>query len=294
MMASVLMRGVLIALVFLTLLEIHSVQAQGTLATSLCDEFILPNGYPCQEITTQDGFLLGLYNIPFGRNRANRALGPPVLLVPGVLSGGDNYLLRGPNNSLGFLLADAGYDVYIGNNRNGYWDWTFDELAAFDLPSLVNYVYNRRGSKKLFYIGHSQAGGLANGDYVDSTTLRTIVCNSDPTICQLLGTPSAFVKQTAQLRKFDRGTTENLQRYGQATPPFYNLSQFPSSSFPQLFFTGGIDQIADPIDVARLLRELPNAGNRRVINLPLYGHEDLILSNRANLDLFPDTFFRSN
>jgi hypothetical protein len=37
-----------------------------------------------------------------------------------------------------------------------YWDWSWDELAALDLPAMLGYVYNLTESK-LFYVGHSQA-----------------------------------------------------------------------------------------------------------------------------------------
>jgi hypothetical protein len=36
-----------------------------------------------------------------------------------------------------------------------YWDWTWDELAAYDLPATFQYVHDQTG-QNLHYVGHSQ------------------------------------------------------------------------------------------------------------------------------------------
>jgi len=72
---------------------------------------------------------------------------------------------------LPYWLADAGFDVWLGNNRgNGqsmkhktlkpadkaFWDFTFDDMGTFDLPAQLDYVLQKTGAKQLTYIGHSQ------------------------------------------------------------------------------------------------------------------------------------------
>ena len=37
-----------------------------------------------------------------------------------------------------------------------FWDFTWDEMAAFDLPALINYVTKYTEQEQLVYIGHSQ------------------------------------------------------------------------------------------------------------------------------------------
>ncbi|KAL3698813.1 hypothetical protein R1sor_012889 [Riccia sorocarpa] len=148
---------------------------KGADAWNLCEQIILKMGYPCQNYTveTGDGFLLGLYRMPYGFNeqlRDNSWSRPPVFLQHGLLQGGDNWVLNNPDESLAYILADAGFDVWIGNIRGtrwshghislntrdkNYWDWSIDELAAYDLPAMLEFVYKSTG-RKTFYVGHSQ------------------------------------------------------------------------------------------------------------------------------------------
>lgn len=141
----------------------------------MCATVVNGTGYACEEYTveTEDGFLLGLQRISHhGSTSENKPQGPPVLLQHGLLQGGDNWVLNLPSQSLGFILADEGFDVWIANGRGTrwshghkafskhdkeYWDWTWDELAEFDLPAMLQFVVTTTGSK-VFYVGHSQVG----------------------------------------------------------------------------------------------------------------------------------------
>lgn len=77
-------------------------------------------GYPVQihEVVTEDGYLLDIYRIPHGTEHSKNKVNPnPVLLHHGLMGTAEQFLFMGPNKSLGFLLADRGYDVWIMNDR---------------------------------------------------------------------------------------------------------------------------------------------------------------------------------
>lgn len=44
---------------------------------------------------------------------------------------------------------------YICIRHQEYWNWSWDELTAYDLPATFEYVYNQTGQQQLHYVGHS-------------------------------------------------------------------------------------------------------------------------------------------
>lgn len=77
-------------------------------------------GNPAEEhqVKTSDGYLLKAIRIPGGRDgKPFNPLLPPVVLVHGFVGSSRDYVLMGPERSLGFLLANDGYDVWLPNMR---------------------------------------------------------------------------------------------------------------------------------------------------------------------------------
>jgi pimeloyl-ACP methyl ester carboxylesterase len=134
-------------------------------------EIITSKGYPCEyhEVITTDGYILGTFRIPHGRNSQTK--GRPVLLFHGLMDNSITWIINMPHESLAYILADQGFDVWMGNVRGNiystnhvnipptspqFWDFSFDEFARYDLPETVDYILAATGYKTLSYIGHSQ------------------------------------------------------------------------------------------------------------------------------------------
>ncbi|XP_050719392.1 lipase lipl-4-like [Eriocheir sinensis] len=98
-----------------------------------------------------------------------------VFLFHGITCSSADYVMNDPNQALGFVMADAGYDVWIGNIRGNFygrrhvslspeeekfWDFTWSEPARYDVPAMLSYVMKVSGSKKVSYVGHSMGASL--------------------------------------------------------------------------------------------------------------------------------------
>lgn len=109
----------------------------------------------------------------------------PVMLLHGLLDSCAAFLITGPKRALAFVLADKGYEVWLANVRGSsqsrnhswlnpndptssqYWRFSFDEMAAHDLPALLSKIEDQQtkkskegASKGISIISHSQGGTI--------------------------------------------------------------------------------------------------------------------------------------
>ncbi|XP_071727114.1 triacylglycerol lipase 2-like [Rutidosis leptorrhynchoides] len=170
-------------------LNLFNKQHDSVSEVGICSLLIETQGYTCEEhtVTTKDGYILSMQRIPAGRD-GKKANKPPVLLQHGLLMDGGTWVLNSPNESLGFILADNGFDVWIANTRGtnysrshtslspsdpAYWEWSWDELVAFDLPASIQFVHNKTG-QNLHYVGHSLGTLIAFSAFSKDQTLSLL------------------------------------------------------------------------------------------------------------------------
>ncbi|XP_078170815.1 lipase 1 isoform X2 [Carex rostrata] len=306
-------------------------------AAGLCDLLLLPLGYPCTEHTveTKDGFILSVQNIPYGKNALRKKRGPPVYLQHGLFQGGDAWFINSCEQSLGYILADNGFDVWVGNVRGTrwsknhasynvhdkeFWDWSWQELAQYDLLATLSYI-NLETQSKVIYVGHSQMleimgihqlnfrsnmgvqilDSLCDDEHIDCSNLLSSITGSN--CCFNSSRVEYYLEyephpsSTKNLRhlfqmirkgtfaKYDYGWWGNLQRYGASHPPSFDLNDIPDS-LPLWIGYGGLDALADVTDVKHTLSELRS--EPELLYLDNYGHIDFILSPKASGDVYGD------
>jgi lysosomal acid lipase/cholesteryl ester hydrolase len=124
---------------------------------------------------TEDGFILCLHHLCEKNNKDDTAVNKqknqiPILLIHGLMQDSESFLCC-EQSSLATILMKANYDVWLGNNRGNryshghlkfdyhdkeYWDYCLDDMARFDLPCMMNYIFNVTHSEKIVLLGFSQ------------------------------------------------------------------------------------------------------------------------------------------
>ncbi|XP_068140647.1 lipase 3 [Drosophila tropicalis] len=168
-------KSVLLLLLLLLLLSWQIKSADGHKVTA---SLITNHNYPVEEHTvhTPDDYILTIYRIPTSpkRQQLNETFGqkkPVVFLQHGILCASDDWIINGPETSLAYMFADAGYDVWLGNARGNtysrqhkslhpdtsdFWKFSWHEIGVYDLAAMLDYSLSESNQTSLHFVAHSQ------------------------------------------------------------------------------------------------------------------------------------------
>ena len=189
-------------LIFLLLLQIFNISLTEKIDLSTYYKtFIQNHGYKLEvhDVTTADGYILSLWHL-LPKKKTTK-----VAYFQHGLADTAWCFFQLESKSLPFLLMKEGYDIWLGNSRgnnfslkhktkdpknkkSGFFEFTIDDYAKYDLPSTIKYIKSKTGGKKMSYIAHSQGSTIffmlymTNPALVESSFDRFVSIGTVPNI----------------------------------------------------------------------------------------------------------------
>lgn len=136
-------------------------------------------------VTTKDGYILVVHRLRSPCGIENRPR--PTIIHHGLFSSSETFLdspsgggyayeaeyanETNVGNIIAFELGMRCFDVWLPNSRgnkysrehsrlredkSAFWDFSYDEMIAYDLPAVIDYILEETEHEKLDYVGHSQ------------------------------------------------------------------------------------------------------------------------------------------
>ena len=158
--------------ILLTILSLTSMTLSTRVPLCSLDTFrqFLPKGYPSEvhNVETEDGYHLQVFRIQAKGTQITE--GKPVVFAQHGITNSAISLVINDDQTFALVLADLGFDVWIGNNRGTkfstrhrtlspenpkFWDYSFQQMGEYDIPAFLKFVHQKTG-QKIAYIGHSQ------------------------------------------------------------------------------------------------------------------------------------------
>uniref|UniRef100_A0A8D8S4H0 Lipase 1 n=1 Tax=Cacopsylla melanoneura TaxID=428564 RepID=A0A8D8S4H0_9HEMI len=120
-------------------------------------------------VTTEDGYIISLFRI-----KPKKLNAIPVLILHGFLGCPETHLMRGKQD-LPIVLADAGFDVWLGSYRGShhgrahvnlttqdekFWNFSFHEHGYYDLPAMIDHILLVSGADRVSIVAHSMGNAV--------------------------------------------------------------------------------------------------------------------------------------
>ena len=218
-------------------------------------------------ITTDDRYINTIWRLT--SKDPNKSNGRSVIMQHGLLDGGFTWLILG-EDSLAKKLCEEGYTVYLPYVRgtqfsrehldydsslnSDYWNFSFEQIADFDVPANINYVKNRDSVDKVYYIGHSQGtltfflAYMNNPEFMEKNIAKFVALGTVPNVNNA---PHFLIKLFEKSKILNLIPVKNMmtlpKEIGQVLVPFCTskakvlCNEILSLCFSGLHNTGRID-----------------------------------------------------
>jgi pimeloyl-ACP methyl ester carboxylesterase len=94
------------------------------------------------------------------------------------------------------------------------------------------------------------------------------------------------IHKAKRAQKYDFGLLENIKKYGQPTPPIYDLKKMKKYSIPSLMTTSDADPFANPQDTLDFIDNIENKNIVNILSLTNYNHIDYFWADSAITEIF--------
>lgn len=117
---------------------------------------LIPNyNLETHKVTTEDGYILTLFRVNSKTDNTDPNSKPAVFLQHGISDDGHCFFENGDQIGLGNLLAQNGFDVWVGNSRGNkysrehktldvkskeFWEFSFMQMGQYDVPANLEYI----------------------------------------------------------------------------------------------------------------------------------------------------------
>jgi len=163
-----------------------------------CSSVATVPGYTCTDhwVETDDGYYLRMQLVSspavVGAQclQGNDGHPPPnAVLWHGLISSSADWIANNrANESLAYKLSDQGWCVWLANSRGRqpllhkslkpdqkeFWAWSWDEMAKFDVPAVVEEVLSLTNASSVSYVGHSQGTAIGFTGFLNATVAAKI------------------------------------------------------------------------------------------------------------------------
>ncbi|XP_035720602.1 lipase 3-like [Vespa mandarinia] len=268
-------------------------------------ELAKQNGYFAEEhtVVTEDGYTILFHRIPYSPvSNITYKIRPIILMQPGAFASSDYWILYGSKRSLPCSLADAGFDVWLGNARGNvygqthvkfsskdkeFMQFSYHEIAIYDVPAIIDYILNYTKSEKLYFIGHSMGTTLSyvllsmKPDYNEKIRLVISLAPTAYWKKEIMSPLLKFIITYSSIPKFqsyDYGYEYNMKLYKQKVPLEYDLTRI---SAPVALIYGKNDILVPNKFLVELYKKLPNIHLFEVVPYDHFNHIDFITARNV-------------